>query len=64
MEDSLFFLNLTPDHICQNLYLSAESIADSVYTIGAFYDEEINGLLAADGEEQFVIYVATVGKKR
>jgi len=27
-----------------------------------FLDDELNALLGADGEEEFAIYVATVGK--
>ena len=51
-------------HICQNLYLSAEAIKGGVCAIGAFRDENINSLIGIDGKEQFVIYVATVGKRK
>lgn len=57
------YLHLDAGHVCQNLYLSAEAIGGGACAIGAFYDDEINGLLGIDGEEQFVIYVAPVGKK-
>jgi hypothetical protein len=30
----------------------------------AYYDDEINGVLGLDIKEQFVIYIATVGKKK
>lgn len=51
-------------HICQNLYLSAEAIRCGVCAIGAFSDERMNSILEIDTEEQFVVYVATVGKKK
>jgi len=51
-------------HICQNLHLSAEAIRCGVCAIGAFNDERINSILGIDTEEQFVIYMATVGRKK
>ncbi len=58
------YLHLDAGHVCQNLYLAAEATGCGACAIGAFFDEEINELLGLDGEEQFVIYMATVGKKR
>ena len=58
------YLHLDAGHVCQNLYLAAESIGSGVCAVGAYLDEEINELIGIDGEEQFVIYVATVGKKK
>jgi len=57
------YMLLDAGHICQNLYLAAESIGGGVCAVGAFSDDDINRLLNLDGEEQFVIYGATVGKK-
>ncbi len=57
------YLYLDAGHVCQNLYLAAESIGCGVCAIGAFSDDEMNRLLDIDGGEQFVIYIATVGKK-
>lgn len=57
------YLHLDAGHICQNLYIAAEAIRSGVCAIGAYYDDEINGALGLDTKEQFVIYVATVGKK-
>lgn len=56
------YLHLDAGHVCQNLYLSAQNIDSGVCAIAAFNDDEINSLLNLDGENQFVIYVATVGK--
>jgi SagB-type dehydrogenase family enzyme len=58
------YIHLDAGHVCQNLYLAAEAIGSGVCAIGAYDDEEINGLLGIDGEEQFVVYIATTGKKR
>jgi SagB-type dehydrogenase family enzyme len=57
------YLHLDAGHVCQNLYLSAESVGCGVCAIAAFLDEEINPAMGIDGENEFVIYVATVGKK-
>jgi len=51
-------------HICQNLLLAAEALGLSACPIGAFFDEEINELLGLDGEEETVIYLATVGRPK
>ena len=57
------YLLLDAGHSCQNLYLGAESIDCGVCAIAAFSDDDLNRVLDFDGEEQFVIYLATVGKK-
>jgi SagB-type dehydrogenase family enzyme len=57
------YLHLDAGHVCQNLYLAAEAIQCGVCAIGAFDDEKINSTLGLDGEEQFVIYVGSVGKR-
>lgn len=54
---------LDAGHVCQNLYLSAEAIKCGVCAIGAFNDDEINNLMGINGVDQFVIYIATVGKR-
>jgi SagB-type dehydrogenase family enzyme len=56
------YLHLDAGHVCQNLYLGAGSIDFGVCAIAAFSDDHMNELLGLDGVEQFVIYVATVGK--
>jgi SagB-type dehydrogenase family enzyme len=58
------YLHLDAGHIGQNLYLAAENIECGVCAIAAFEDEQLNRVLDLDGEEQFVIYLLTVGKKR
>ncbi|MBM4053720.1 MAG: SagB/ThcOx family dehydrogenase [Planctomycetes bacterium] len=57
------YMHLDAGHVCQNLYLSAASIDCGVCAIAAYSDDDLNNLLSLDGEEEFVIYLATVGKK-
>ncbi|HEX9019222.1 MAG TPA: SagB/ThcOx family dehydrogenase [Anaerolineaceae bacterium] len=57
------YLFLDAGHVCQNLYLAAESIGCGACAIGSFQDDVLNGLLGLDGENQFVIYLASVGKR-
>ncbi|HVN55005.1 MAG TPA: SagB/ThcOx family dehydrogenase [Anaerolineaceae bacterium] len=57
------YLHLDAGHVCQNLYLAAEAIECGVCAIAAFDDVELNRVMSLDGEEQFVIYLGTVGKK-
>ncbi|WP_292467826.1 SagB/ThcOx family dehydrogenase [Methanolobus sp.] len=57
------YLHLDAGHACQNLYLNGEAVGCGVCAIAAFLDEEINPAIGVDGENEFVIYVATVGKK-
>ena len=51
-------------HICQNLYLSAEAINCGVCAIGAYDMDEMHKALGIRRDDEFVVYVATVGKKR
>jgi SagB-type dehydrogenase family enzyme len=57
------YLHLDAGHVCQNLYLAAEAVHCGVCAIAAFEDDTMNRILGVDGEDQFVIYIATVGKK-
>jgi SagB-type dehydrogenase family enzyme len=55
-------VHLDAGHVCQNLYLSASQIGCGVCAIAAFDDEQIAKVLGIDGEEEFVVYCATVGR--
>ena len=57
------YLHLDVGHVCQNLYLAAESIDSGVCAIAAYDDDVINDLLGLDGTDRFVIYLAAAGKK-
>ena len=63
VERSMRYLFLDAGHVCQNLYLAAESIGCGVCAIAAYEDADMNALLGLDGVDQFVIYIGTVGKK-
>lgn len=49
-------------HVCQNLYLAAESIQCGCCAIGAYAQEKMDEFLQVDGDEEFTLYMATVGK--
>jgi SagB-type dehydrogenase family enzyme len=53
---------LDAGHICQNLYIAAGAIDAGTCAVGAFHQAKMNELLDVDGEEEFVIYMAPVGK--
>jgi SagB-type dehydrogenase family enzyme len=55
-------INLDAGHVCQNLYLAAESIGAGACAIAAYSQAEVDALLGVDGEDEFAIYVAPVGK--
>ncbi len=57
------YLHLDAGHVCQNLYLTAEVIDCGVCAIAAFDDVKVNHILDLDGETQFVIYLASLGKR-
>ena len=57
------YMHLDAGHVCQNLYLAAESIASGVCGIAAFDDDAMNDILGLDGVDKFVIYIAAAGKK-
>jgi SagB-type dehydrogenase family enzyme len=58
------YIFLDAGHVCQNLYLAAEAIDCGACAVGAFYDDQANALLGLNGEDQFVVYAATVGKQK
>jgi SagB-type dehydrogenase family enzyme len=49
-------------HVCQNLYLACEAIDSGTCAIAAFDQEKMDKLLNVDGNDEFVIYLAPVGK--
>ncbi len=57
------YLHLDAGHVCQNLYLAAETAVCGVCAIAAFDDNRLNQALGLDGEAQFAVYVAALGKK-
>lgn len=56
------YIYLDAGHVGQNLYLAAQTLGLKTCALGAFDDEQLNKNLGLDGEEQFVVYGAGVGK--
>lgn len=55
---------LDAGHLCQNLYLACESIDCGTCAIGAYDQEGLDQFLQLDGVEEFVVYLAPVGRQR
>lgn len=58
------YIYLDAGHVGQNLYLACEALGLSCCAIGAVDDDVMNRLLGVDGQEEFIIYLASVGKRR
>ena len=53
---------LDAGHVCQNLYLACEATGCGTCAIAAYDQEVADKLIEVDGEEEFSIYIAPVGK--
>jgi len=49
-------------HVCQNLYLACESIGVGTCAVLGYDQASMDALIGVDGNEEFTIYMATVGK--
>lgn len=49
-------------HVCENLYLAAESCGTGCCALLSYHQPQVDALLSVDGEDEFAIYVAAVGK--
>jgi SagB-type dehydrogenase family enzyme len=49
-------------HACQNLYLAAGAIGAGTCAVSAYAQQAMDALLGVDGEDEFTIYLAPVGK--
>lgn len=56
------YIFLDAGHVCENLYLAAQTVKTGVCAVGSFDDDALNRALLLDGREEFAIYGATVGK--
>jgi len=54
---------LDAGHVCENLYLAVEAVGCGTCAIAAYNQALVDDLLGVDGEEEFAIYVAPVGKQ-
>lgn len=49
-------------HVCQNLYLACECVGAGTCAIAAYDQARMDDLAGVDGQDEFVIYLAPVGK--
>lgn len=55
---------LDAGHLCQNLYLACEAIGCGTCAIAAYDQRLIDAFVGVDGDDEFVVYLAPVGKVR
>jgi|UniRef100_A0A7C5ALE5 SagB-type dehydrogenase family enzyme len=60
-ERAIRYIFLDAGHICQNLMLAATALNLGCCPVGAFFDEEVEALVGADGQEEVALYLAAVG---
>jgi len=53
---------LDAGHICQNLYLAVEAIGAGCCAIAGYYQDKADALVGVDGQDEYVVYCATVGR--
>ena len=61
-EASVKVIALDAGHVCQNLYLACEVIGAGACAIAAYSQEDADALVGVDGEDEFVLYMASLGK--
>ncbi len=49
-------------HICQSLYMACEAIEAGTCAVNGYNQVAIDALLGVDGEDEFTVYLAPVGK--
>jgi SagB-type dehydrogenase family enzyme len=62
LERAYRYVYLDAAHIAGNLLLAATALGLSACPIAALYDNEINEILGVDGDEESILYMASVGK--
>jgi SagB-type dehydrogenase family enzyme len=53
---------LDAGHVCQNLYLAVAAIGCGTCAVAAYHQELMDELLGVDGDDEFTLYLAPVGK--
>ena len=53
---------LDAGHVCQNLYLASAAINAGTCAVAAYHQQLMDDLLGVDGENEFTLYLAPVGK--
>jgi len=49
-------------HVCQNLYLACQAVGCGTCGIAAFHQDGMDTLIRVDGKDEFVFYLAPLGK--
>ena len=62
VEASYKVIALDAGHLCQNLYLACQAIGAGTCAIAAYNQALLDELLGVNGDEEFSIYMAPVGK--
>ncbi|MEW6546523.1 MAG: SagB/ThcOx family dehydrogenase [Bacillota bacterium] len=57
------YMYLDAGHIMQNLALAAAALGLGLCPIGAYYDGEVDHLFGLDGEEETIMYMASIGRR-
>ncbi|MBT1247963.1 MULTISPECIES: SagB/ThcOx family dehydrogenase [unclassified Thermosipho (in: thermotogales)] len=61
-EESYKTIAIDAGHVCQNLYLAATAIDCGTCAVAAYDQDKMDKLVGVDGKNEFVIYLAPVGK--
>jgi SagB-type dehydrogenase family enzyme len=61
-EASYKVIALDAGHVCQNLYLACEAVGAGTCAIAAYNQTLVDELLGVDGNEEYCINIAPVGK--
>lgn len=62
VEASAKLIALDAGHVCQNLYIACEAAGCGTCGIGAYDQKLCDRFVSADGKDEFVVYLAPVGK--
>ncbi len=60
--ESAKLILLDAGHVCQNLYIATEALGLGTCGIAAYDQEKMDRALHLDGEDEFVVYLAPVGR--
>ena len=61
-EASYKVIAIDSGHVCQNLYLACEAIRAGTCAIAAYNQGLADELVGVDGDEEFTVYLAPVGR--
>ena len=62
MEAAHRVIALDAGHACQNLYLATQAAGCGTCAVAAFHQRAMDEFLGVDGEDEFALYLAPVGK--